>query len=46
MVYGAPSYGIDEIGRYRDAGCEGMSSAPTKPHHFERIEADVLAAFA
>lgn len=48
VLYGPPSYVIDEIGRYVDAGCEEMmfSAVPTKAAHFERIDADILSAFA
>ena len=48
VLYGPPSYVIDVIGGYVDAGCEEMmfSAVPTKPEHFERIDADVLSAFA
>lgn len=47
VLYGPPSQVIDTIGAYQDAGCEEMmfSAVPTKPEHFERIDADVLAAF-
>ncbi len=47
VLYGPPSYVIDVIGGYVDAGCEEMmfSAVPTKPEHFERIDADVLSAF-
>jgi len=47
VLYGPPAQVIDTIGAYRDAGCEEMmfSAVPTKPEHFERIDADVLAAF-
>ena len=47
VLYGPPSYVIDMIGGYVDAGCEEMmfSAVPTKPEHFERIDADVLSAF-
>ena len=47
VLYGPPAQVIDTIGAYKDAGCEEMmfSAVPTKPEHFERIDADVLAAF-
>ena len=47
VLYGPPAYVIDMIGGYVDAGCEEMmfSAVPTKPEHFERIDADVLSAF-
>ena len=47
VLYGPPAYVIDQIGGYIDAGCEEMmfSAVPTKPEHFERIDADVLSAF-
>ena len=47
LLYGPPSYVIDVIGGYVDAGCEEMmfSTVPTKPEHFERLDADVLSAF-
>ena len=47
VLHGPPSYVIDMIGGYVDAGCEEMmfSAVPTKPEHFERIDADVLSAF-
>ena len=47
VLYGPPSRVIDIIGGYVDAGCEEMmfSAVPTKPEHFERIDADVLSAF-
>ena len=47
VLYGPPAQVIDTIGGYQDAGCEEMmfSAVPTKPEHFERIDADVLSAF-
>ena len=47
VLYGPPSFCIDRIGEYVDAGADEVmfSAVPTKPHHFERIDADVLSAF-
>ncbi|MEM7019719.1 MAG: TIGR03560 family F420-dependent LLM class oxidoreductase [Pseudomonadota bacterium] len=47
ILCGKPSYIIDLIGQYIDAGVEEMmfSGVPTKAANFERIDSDVLSAF-
>ena len=47
VLYGPPSYVIDVIGAYIDAGCDEMmfSAVPTRAEYFQRIDEDVLAAF-
>ena len=44
---GEPSYIIDLIGQYFDAGLEEimLSSVPTKKVHFDRINSEILSAF-
>ena len=48
ILCGTPSYIIDLIGQYIDAGVEEMmfSSVPTRAKNFERINGDILSAFA
>lgn len=47
ILCGTPSYVIDLIGQYIDAGVQEMmfSGVPTKAANFERINSDVLSAF-
>jgi len=47
VLFGSPSYCIDLIGQYIDAGAEEImfSSVPSRPEYFERIDSDVLSAF-
>ncbi len=44
---GSPSYCIDLLGQYIDAGAEEImfSSVPTRASYFARIDSDVLSAF-
>ena len=44
---GQPSYIVDQIGEYFDAGPEEImfSGVPTKRENFDRIDSDVLSAF-
>ena len=46
-MYGSPSYCIDLIGQYIEAGAEEMmfSAVPTRAEYFDRIDRDVLSAF-
>jgi|TARA_B100000315_G_scaffold256391_1_gene302187 F420-dependent oxidoreductase-like protein len=46
-LIGSPAYCIDLIGQYIDAGAEEImfSTVPSRPHYYERIDADVLSAF-
>ena len=47
ILCGKPSYIVDLIGQYFDAGLEEImfSGVPTKKESFDRINADVLSAF-
>ena len=47
ILCGKPSYIVDLIGQYFDAGLEEImfSGVPTKKENFDRINADVLSAF-
>ena len=47
ILCGAPSYIVDLIGQYFDAGVEEImfSGIPTKKANFDRINSDVLSAF-
>ena len=47
ILCGKPSYIVDLIGQYIDAGLEEImfSGVPTKKENFDRINTDVLSAF-
>ena len=47
ILCGTPSYIVDLIGQYFDAGLEEImfSGVPTKKENFDRINTDVLSAF-
>ena len=47
ILCGSPSYIVDLIGQYFDAGVEEImfSGVPTKSANFDRINSDVLSAF-
>lgn len=47
ILCGTPSYIIDLIGQYIDAGVQEMmfSGVPTRAKYFERIDSDILSAF-
>ena len=47
MLAGNAQYCVDQLGQYIEAGAQEImfSSVPTKPEHFEQIDAEVLSAF-